>query len=177
MIVGAITHVISNNPLKGYGIFAETGKDCKDMIRVLFVCHGSICRSPAAEAIFKQEAKKRGRAGEFECASLALSDEEIGNDIYPPMKRELTRQGIPFERHYARRLTQRDLDGCDYLFYMDSSNARRLAWLVHDPKGISKPVFAYSPTIDEIEDPWYSGRYELVVQQLVRCVNDILDHI
>lgn len=147
------------------------------MKKIIFVCHGSICRSPAAEAIFKQEAKKRGREEEFFCESYALSQEEIGNDIYPPMKRTLIAEGIPFERHHAQQLSQTIFDSCDHLFYMDQNNARWLDYLVHDPKGKAKPVFCFTPTIHEIEDPWYTGRYQKVVEQLTRCIHDILDNI
>lgn len=155
----------------------EDGDLSEDMKKVIFVCHGSICRSPAAEAIFLQEIKKRGKEKEFACFSYALSNEEIGNDIYPPMKRELFAQKIPFEHHSARRLTQEDLDSCDYLFYMDSSNESRFHSMYHDPKGKGKPIYAYTPSIQEIEDPWYTGRYQKVVEQMRICIHDILDFL
>ncbi|MCQ2798606.1 MAG: low molecular weight phosphotyrosine protein phosphatase [Bacilli bacterium] len=147
------------------------------MIKVIFVCHGSICRSPAAEMIFRDEIKKSGLESKFETTSLALSLEEIGNDIYPPMKAALRANGIPFIRHSARRLTQADLDGCDRLFYMDESNRRILSYLVNDSSKKCLPVFAYSKGIYEIEDPWYSDNYQLVIDELRRCVNDILTEL
>lgn len=147
------------------------------MKKIIFVCHGSICRSPAAEMIFRQEIKKRGLEEVFSVTSLALSNEEIGNDIYPPMERTLMRRGIPMIPHSARRLTQKDLDECDHLFYMDGSNRRILSYLVNDKDNKCKPVFFYSPGIYEIEDPWYSDRYDKVVDELTKCIADILENI
>ncbi|MCQ2087911.1 MAG: low molecular weight phosphotyrosine protein phosphatase [Bacilli bacterium] len=144
------------------------------MKKVIFVCHGSICRSPAAEMIFRNEIKKAHRENEFEVTSMALSNEEIGNGIYPPMRNCLYSFGIPMVQHVSRRLTQKDLDDCDYLFYMDDSNKRILSYLINDIDNKCKPVFYYTPHILEIEDPWYSDRYDLVVKELTECIKDIL---
>ena len=144
------------------------------MIKIIFLCHGSICRSPAAEMIFRQEIQRRGLSDKFEVTSLALSNEEIGNDIYPPMKLALMENGIPFIKHSARRLTQSDLDSCDHLFYMDESNRRILSYLVKDTSSKCKPVFEYSKNIYEIEDPWYSDNYQLVLDELRQCIRDML---
>ena len=89
-------------------------------MKVLFVCHGSICRSPAAEMIFKS------LNNEHEVISRALTHEEIGNDIYPPMKRELARRGNPFTPHHAQYISLEDFESSDYVFYMDESNLRYL---------------------------------------------------
>lgn len=147
------------------------------MRKIIFVCHGSICRSPAAEMIFRKEIAKAGREGEFEVTSLALSNEEIGNSIYPPMRNCLISYGIKIYPHIARRLTQKDLDECETLFYMDASNRRILSYLINDTNNKCKPVFYYSSGIDEIEDPWYSDRYDLVVKQLTQCIKDILKNL
>ncbi len=147
------------------------------MKKIIFVCHGSICRSPAAEFIFKDETKRRGLENEFSSTSLALSNEEIGNGIYPPMERTLIQKGITIYPHTSRRLTQEDLDECDYLFYMDNSNKRILSYLVNDKKNKCKPLFFYTPSINEIEDPWYSDRYGKVFDEIKECINDILLNI
>lgn len=147
------------------------------MVKIIFVCHGSICRSPAAEMIFRQEIQARGIVDKYEVTSLALSNEEIGNDIYPPMKIALRENGIPFTKHSARRLTQRDVDWCDHLFYMDGSNMRILSYLIKDPSNKCKPVFEYSNNIFEIEDPWYSDNYQLVIDELRQCIRDILSNL
>ena len=139
-------------------------------MKIIFVCHGSICRSPAAEMIFKMLCK------DHEVISRALSHEEIGNDIYPPMKRELTRRGIPFTRHYATYLSERDYLEADYIFYMDSSNRYLLSNRFPIGEKIL-PIFHFTPGISEIEDPWYTDNYEKVVNQITTCIKDIIQNI
>ena len=143
----------------------------ESMKKIVFVCHGSICRSPAAEMIAKS------LSSEFEFKSFALSYEEIGNDIYPPMKKELSRQGIPFSYHPAAYLPYEEVKEAAYVFYMDESNKRRLFRAYPDFVNKFLPIFYFTPSIDEVEDPWYSGRYELVVNQLKRCIEDILSNV
>ena len=147
------------------------------MKRILFLCLGSICRSPAAEMVFRFEAKKRGIEDKYEVASLALSNEEEGNGVYPPMERELRSRGIPLTPHYSRKVAQKDADEADFIFYMDGDNRRRLAYLLDLPEGKAKPIFAYTPRLFEVEDPWYTGRYKKVVDEIEECVSDILDHL
>lgn len=139
-------------------------------MKIIFVCHGSICRSPAAEMIFKMLSDKH------EVISRALSHEEIGNDIYPPMKRELNRRGIPFTRHYASYLTKQEFDECDYIFYMDSSNHYLLTIRFGESDKIL-PIFHFSEGIYEIEDPWYTDNYEKVVNQITTCIKDIIKNL
>ena len=108
--------------------------------------------------------------------SRATSYEEIGNDIYPPMKRELIKNNIPFDRHYATRITKEDYDKADYIFYMDDENYYSLLRMFpHGDKIL--PIYKYTTGIDEIEDPWYTGRFDKVVSQITRCVKDILKNI
>ena len=95
-----------------------------NMKKVLFICHGNICRSVSAEYIMKDLAKKNGV--ELYVSSAATSREEIGNDIYPPAKRKLKEKGIPFSRHYARQATMSDYLSYDYLICMDENNMRNL---------------------------------------------------
>ena len=147
------------------------------MKNIFFVCHGNICRSPAAEFIFKKAIKERGLEDEYRVDSFALSNEEIGNDIYYPMKDELRRQGIPFSRRGAKRLTQDDYEQADLIFYMDSSNKRLLDFHINDHKHIIHSITEFSNDIPYVEDPWYTDRYELVVNQINKCVNDILNNI
>lgn len=139
-------------------------------MNIIFVCHGSICRSPAAEMIFKSLSNKH------EVISRALTFEEIDNDIYPPMKRELSRCSIPFTRHYATYLTKEDFDWCDVLFYMDEENRYMLERRFGKSTKIL-PIYHYSKDIFEIEDPWYTGNYEKVVKQITTCIKDILQNI
>jgi len=148
------------------------------MKKIIFVCHGSICRSPAAEFITKSYLNEIGRDNEFDVSSYALSYEEIGNDIYYPMKEELRKNNISFSYHPSKRLTNDLLKECDYLFYMDDSNKRLLeSFDIKNNKDKIKPIYFYSKNINEIEDPWYTDRYNLVVKQIKECVIDIFKNI
>ena len=94
------------------------------MHKILFVCHGNICRSPMAEFVMKDLVRKAGRSEEFEIASVAVSCEELGNPVYPPARRELAAHGISCAGKTARRITAEDLAHFDHIYYMDASNAR-----------------------------------------------------
>ena len=144
---------------------------------IIFVCHGSICRSPAAAFIAKQYLKERGRDEEFNILIRATSSEEIGNDVYPPMKRELYRRGVPLYPHRAQRIRQIDYDNADYLFYMDEENHYSLLRQIDDYKHVLYPINKWTFSINEIEDPWYTGRYELVCDQITKCIHDIFQNI
>ena len=136
------------------------------MIKVLFVCHGNICRSPMAEFIFKDLVRKAGLESEFEIASAATSTEEIwngrGNPIYGPAQRKLTEKGIPFDRSKeARVLEKRDYDRYDLLIGMDERNRRNMKRLFRsDPAGKVCLLLDYTERPREVSDPWYSGDYE-----------------
>ena len=122
------------------------------MHKVLFVCHGNICRSPMAEFVLKDMVKKAGRS-DFVIASVAVSTEELGNPVYPPARRELASHGISCNGHRARRITQNDVDGYDYIYYMDSSNLR---WLQRMFPGVTK----FQPFLSRnVADPWYTGDF------------------
>lgn len=142
------------------------------MKNIVFVCHGNICRSVAAEYIMKNMIDN----DQYHIISRATSFEEIGNDIYPPMKRELTKHGVPFDRHYARRIDMNDYNNADYIFYMDDENHHTLVRLFGYSDKIL-PIYQWTPSIDEIEDPWYTGRFDVVVSQITQCIKDILNNI
>ena len=144
------------------------------MIRVLFLCHGNICRSAAAEAIFLYLLKQRGIEKDFAVDSAALSDEEEGNRMYPPMEGELRYRGVPIPSHRAREVTKEDIVSSDWVFYMDKSNERILSY-----RGFLfphvRPIFSLTPKFTSIDDPWYTHRFKEVVDQLFECLEDILD--
>ena len=140
------------------------------MKKIIFVCHGNICRSVAAEYIMKS------LTNDYLICSRATSLEEIGNDIYPPMKRVLSNHGIPFDRHYAKRIDYKDYQHADFIFYMDDENLYSLMRMFPHANNIF-PIYKYTPTISEIEDPWYTGRFELVYSQIKECILDILKNI
>ena len=106
------------------------------MVKILFVCHGNICRSPMAEFVMRDLVKKAGREWEFEIASAATSTEEIGNPIYPPARAEMARHGIPVEKRGARQVTWSDYQAYDLLIGMDNANIRNMRRMLNgDPEG------------------------------------------
>lgn len=123
------------------------------MIKVLFVCHGNICRSPMAEFVLKDMVKKAGLTDRFRIDSVAVSTEELGNPVYPPARRELQRHGIGCDGHRARQITADDVAQFDHIYYMDSSNLR---WLHRLFPGETK----FRPFLSRnVADPWYTGDF------------------
>ena len=123
------------------------------MIKILFVCHGNICRSPMAEFVLKDMVQKAGRTREFYIASAAASREELGNPVYPPARRELARHGISCDGKYARQITAEDLAQFDRIYYMDSRNIRYF-------KQMFPRYDRFLPFLDrDVADPWYSGDF------------------
>ena len=147
------------------------------MKTIIFVCHGSICRSPAAAFMARKHLRELGREDEFKILIRATSSEEIGNDVYPPMKRELFRRGVPLYPHAATRIRQVDYDNADYIFYMDYENQYSLLRQIDDYKSILFPINKWTNSIKEIEDPWYTGRYQLVCDEIEECLKDIFANI
>ena len=140
------------------------------MIKILFVCHGNICRSPMGEYVLKDMVKKAGVSERFEIASAAVSREEIGNPVYPPARRELAKHGISCEGHAARQVTMKDYHHFDRIYYMDGSNARWLSrMLPRDPEKI-RPLLAR-----DVADPWYTGDFERTWQDIVEGCRNILE--
>lgn len=133
------------------------------MIKVLFVCHGNICRSPMGEYIMKDMVKRERIAGAFEIASAATSYEEIGNPVYPPAKRELNARGISCNGHAARHMEKSDYAYYDLIYCMDHQNMRNMLRITGgDPEG---KMFMLGGD-REIEDPWYTGRFKEVAKQI-----------
>ena len=132
------------------------------MKRILFICHGNICRSPMAEFVMKDLVKKAGLASQFHIESAATSREEIGNTVYPPARRKLAEHGISCEGHAARQLTNRDYDEYDLLIGMDQANIRNIRRICGgDPKGKIHLLLEYaSRPGQEVADPWYTGDFE-----------------
>ena len=102
------------------------------MIRILFVCHGNICRSPMAEFVMKDLMRRNGLQDSYHIESCATSSEELGHDMYPPAKDELDRRGVPYSRRSARRMTKDDYDRFDMIVAMDHQNLRNLRPFVGD---------------------------------------------
>ncbi len=144
------------------------------MIKILFVCHGNICRSPMAEFILKKLVKDKGIERNFEIDSCATSTEEIGNDIYPPAKSCLNAHGIPFVRHYARQITKDDLLYYDYIIAMEDYNLSNLKRIVGDSDKYSL-LKNYTDTPGDIFDPWYSGDFETAYKEIMAGCIGFLD--
>ena len=139
------------------------------MMRVLFVCHGNICRSPMAEFILQALVKERGLEGAYRIASAAVSDEETGNPIYPPARRCLAQHGVPFDTDKrARRITRSDYDRFDRIICMDSSNLRWLRRILpEDPDGKIRLMMSYTGKSRDVADPWYTGDFETTYRDLL----------
>ena len=145
------------------------------MTKILFICHGNICRSVAAETVLKQMAREQGRK-DLVIASAATSREEIGNDIYPPMKKALQAAGYHCERHAARQTTREDYEQWDFIIGMDQENM----WFMKriyggDPEGKLSllPDWAGMPG-QEIDDPWYTRDFRGALGQIEEGCKSIL---
>lgn len=152
------------------------------MIKVLFVCHGNICRSPMAEFIFKDMVQKRGLSEQFYIASAATSTEEIwngvGNPVYPPAREELARHGLSCKGKRAVQITRQDYVKYDYILGMDSRNMRNmLRILKQDPEGKVKLLLDYSDESRDIADPWYTGNFAVTYADIVEGCEAFLDYL
>ena len=137
------------------------------MVKVLFVCHGNICRSPMAEYVMKKLVEEAGMAERFEIASAATSTEELGNPVYPPARRELSRHGISCQGHHARQMTRADYDAWDLLVGMEPVNLRNMQRIAGgDPEGKMRLLMSFTGRDEAIDDPWYTGRFEEVYRQI-----------
>lgn len=141
------------------------------MKKIIFVCHGNICRSPVASILFNKIAKEEGLEG-YLSISRATSLEEIGNDIYPPMKRVLSNHDIRYDRHFAEQITHDEFLNAEYIFYMDTHNLYYLERMF----GRNDKFLLISRFLDDktIEDPWYTGRFEYVYSRIEECVKEIV---
>ena len=147
------------------------------MKTIIFVCHGNICRSPAAANIMTNLLLTQSNVGDFFVISRATSTEEIGNDIYPPMKRALYNKEIPFFEHHAKQITKKEFDEADYIFYMDSLNKRYLERMFGELPNKCQIITKYSQYPEYIDDPWYTGDFDNVVDQLTQCCRDIISNL
>lgn len=137
------------------------------MKRIMFVCHGNICRSPMAEFIMKDIVKRAGREDEFYITSAATSTEEIGNDIYPPAQAEMKRRGVAFGRHYAVQVKSSDYDKYDLFVIMDDNNARNISRIFRrdDEHKIHK-LLEFAGRSDDVSDPWYTLRFDIAFDDI-----------
>ena len=137
------------------------------MTKVLFICHGNICRSPMAEFVMKDMAKKAGLEKNFKIASAATSTEEIGRPVYPPARRKLTEHGIRCDGHSARQLTNRDYDEYDFLIGMDRTNLRNMYRICGgDYASKMHLLMDFTNRPGDVADPWYTDDFETAWQDV-----------
>lgn len=148
------------------------------MIKILFVCHGNICRSPMAEFVMKDLVRKAGLEKEFLIESAATSTEEIGNDIHYGTRAKLQREGIPFTRRTARQITMADYEKYDYLVAMDEENLYYMnrRWN-NDPDNKISLLLEFAGKTREIADPWYTGNFDQTYLDVVEGCEALLKSI
>ena len=152
------------------------------MTRIMFVCHGNICRSPMAEFIFRDMIKRKHLENEFFVASSATSTEEIwgdiGNPVYPPAKAELAKHGISCEGKRAVQLKKSDYDKYDLFIGMDSMNIRNMYRILgSDPDGKIRKLMEYTDRGGDVADPWYSGRFDVAYRDIYDGCEGLLESL
>lgn len=147
-----------------------------NMMRILFVCHGNICRSPMAEFILKALVKAHGLEDRFHIESAAVSAEETGNPIYPPAKRCLSQHGVWFDPlKRARQVTREDYDRFDRIICMDASNLRLIKRMIpSDPEGKIRLMMSFAGSSRDVADPWYTDDFETTFQDLLEGCEALL---
>jgi len=147
-------------------------------MRILFVCHGNICRSPMAEFIMKDLVSRKGVSDDFYIESCATSTEELGNDIYPPAKRCLQAHGVPFERRRARQMTAADYQRFDMIIAMDSNNLYNMRRFVNgDPEKKVSLMMSHCGKDRDVADPWYTGDFERTFDDITEACEALLESI
>ena len=147
-------------------------------MKILFVCHGNICRSPMAEFVMKDLVKKAGLASQSHIESAATSREEIGNPVYPPARRKLAEHGISCDGHAARQLTNADYEKYDLLIGMDRANLRNVQRICGgDPDGKLRLLMDYTDHPGDVADPWYTGNFETTWQDVLAGCQRLLKEL
>ncbi len=148
------------------------------MIKILFVCHGNICRSTMAEFVFRDMISRAGQSKEFYIESAATSREEIGNDTHPGTKAKLRENGIPFERRSARQIVKQDYKEFDYIIGMDDANVRNIMRICGgDPEHKIAKLLDYAGMDRSIADPWYTGNFDETYDDVVQGCEALLEEL
>lgn len=148
------------------------------MTRILFVCHGNICRSPMAEFVMKDLVEKAGLEDQFEISSAATSTEEIGNKVYPPARRTMAAHGISCEGKTARQMTAADYDYYDLLVCMDQNNLRNMRrFCGADPEGKVSLLMSHTNRPGDVADPWYTGDFDATWDDVLEGCQALLEEL
>ena len=146
-----------------------------EMVKILFVCHGNICRSTMAEYVMKHLIKEAGLEGRFLIDSAATSDEEIGNGVHPGTRRKLAEMDVPCGDHRARRMTKDDYRRFDLLIGMDSANLRNMRRICGgDPDGKLRLLLQFAGSDRDIADPWYTGNFTATYTEVLAGCSALL---
>ncbi len=147
-------------------------------IKVLFICHGNICRSPMAKYVMREMVENAGLSDHFYIDSAATSTEELGNPVYPPAVRKLSEHGIDCRGHAARQITRADYDDYDLLIGMDGENMyyMKRRWPV-DPEGKLHLLLDFTDNPRDISDPWYTRDFETTWREINEGCAALLSHL
>ena len=146
--------------------------------KILFVCHGNICRSPMAEFVMKHLVSEAGLADSFHIESAATSTEEIGNGVYPPARQKLAEHGISCKGKTARQMTRADYQRFDLLIGMDSWNIRNMERICDgDPENKIHLLMDYTERPADVADPWYTGNFEATWRDVLEGCQRLLDYL
>ncbi|HAM15419.1 MAG TPA: low molecular weight phosphotyrosine protein phosphatase [Eggerthellaceae bacterium] len=140
-----------------------------DRIRILFVCHGNICRSTMAQCVLQHMVDERGLSGRFTIDSAATTNEEIGMPIYPPAREKLRAEGVPIVAHRARKIQAGEQDGWTHIVCMDEENVRHLRRILGPENcGKVRKLLSYVGEEGDVADPWYTGDFDATYDDVVR---------
>ncbi len=169
---------IVNHKVNQSNIHKHKQMSTNKLHKILFVCHGNICRSPMAEFVMKQMVREAGLEDNFEIASAATSTEELGNDVYPPVKRLLHENEIPCKGHSAHQITKAEYEHYDHIIVMDNYNLRNLERVIGPDKDhkVSR-LLDFTDSPGEIADPWYTRDFDLTYRQVTKSCSALLDKL
>ena len=146
------------------------------MIRILFVCHGNICRSTMAEFVFRDMVEKQGIGSQFVIASAATSTEELGNPVHPGTRRKLRENGISSDGKFAVQMKRTDYDRYDYIIGMDQQNIRNILRIIRtDPEEKVYRLLDFTGQTRDIDDPWYTGDFDSTYEDVYEGCCALLD--
>ena len=150
----------------------------KEKIKVLFICHGNICRSTMAQSVFAHMVRQKGLEDMFEIDSAATSREEIGNSPHYGTVRKLQQVGILVVPHRARQMTKKDYEYYDYLIGMDTTNIRNMNNIAgSDKDGKIYKMLSFAGSSRDVADPWYTGDFDATYRDVVEGLEGFLEHL